>query len=68
MIVCFVVFKASGRGGFGFCRDFSPVGGVVSLVIAGISLLVMFAVVSIPPVCFLHHQQVTGMKAEVAKA
>ena len=61
--MCFIVLRASGRGGFGFCRDFGPVVGiVVGLVVVtrvdGVGFIMMS--------CLPWQWRVTRINTEVA--
>lgn len=66
-MVCFVVFRASGSGGFGFCRDLGPdiirVVVFIMVIMDGVFVIVLLSVV-----CFLRWWWVTGINTEVAEA
>ena len=64
--MCFVVFKASGRGGFGGQSDFGPGFGPVWVgLLAGVCGV---GVISLLVSGLLRCRRVTRMKAEVAEA
>ena len=70
MIVCFVVFRASGRGGLGGRKDFGP-GLMVVIIVGGLGVFVgglAGADGEVVEFGLLRRWRVTGMKAEVTEA
>lgn len=67
--MCFVVFRASGRGGLVGHRDLGVFGlfGVWGRTEVGLAGVVAPGIVAIV-VCFPQQRRVTGMKVEVADA
>ena len=67
MIVCFVILRASGRGGFCGWSDFGPGFGPAGVNVGLVGACVI-VVIGLSAFCLPWHRRVTGINAEVAEA